>query len=151
MIIQKCKEKFRKIESDSEEIGAIYEELLSKCMEVGGILRLNAESPQDPNLLNIASSRLIGKKGVAEESAAVSLCLVRLSNLLAKVSDTFHLEFVGRAMIPILEIAKAISIVGTTITGIGIGIDLLVGGKVLHNLVKGNQCAKSYKVRYCHQ
>ena len=146
LIMQKCKEEFRKIESDTEEIGEIYEELHSKCMEVCKILRLSAESPQDPNLLNIESSELTGKKGTAGKTAAVSLRLVRFSNLLAKVIDTFHVEFVGRAMIPILEIAKAALIFGTAITGIGIGIDLLVGGKALYDLVKGNQCAESIKL-----
>ena len=148
LIIQKCNKECRKIKSDTEEIGATYEELHSKCMAVCEILRLSAESPQDPNQLNIESSELTGKnlKGIAGKTAAVSLRLVRLSNLLAKVIDTFHLEFVGRVMIPILEIAKAIFIIGTAITGIGIGIDLLVGGKALYDLVKGNQCAESIKL-----
>ena len=42
LIMQESNEELRKIESDSEEIGAIYEEFRCKCIEVCEILRLGA-------------------------------------------------------------------------------------------------------------
>ena len=141
LIIQKCKEESRNIESDTEEIGTIYKKLCSKCTEVCGVLGLTIPS-------FFESSKLIGNQSILNaavipgKAAEVSFRLVRFSNLLVKVSDTFHLKFVGRAMIPTLKITEAILRFGAAITGIGICIDLYVGGKVLYDLVKGKQCAE---------
>ena len=47
LIIQECNEELRKIESDTEEIGAIHEEICCKCIEACETLRLGAPSSQE--------------------------------------------------------------------------------------------------------
>ena len=141
LIMQECKEELRKIELDSKEIGMSYEKLLSKCREVCRIFGLSAESSLD--YTSVETSKPVGKQSILNaagtpfKTAQVGL---RSSNLLAKVIDSLHLEVVGEAMIPAL---KTFFKFGTAITGLGIGIDLVVGGIALHKLVKGTQCAES--------
>ena len=143
-IMKECKEELRKIELDSKEIGMSYEKLLSKFREVCRIFGLSAKSSL--GYMSVETSKPIGKQsilntaGIPFKTAEVGVRFVRLSNLLAKVSDSLHLEVVGEAMIPAL---KTFFKFGTAITGLGIGIDLVVGGIALHKLVKGTQCAES--------
>ena len=141
LIIQECNEELRKIESDTEEIGAIYEKFRCKCIEACEIHRSGAPSSQED-----LSFEPTGKKSITatpRRTAQVGLRVVRLFNLLAKVSNALHLEIVGEAIIPAI---KTVFKFGTAITGIGIGIDLAVGGKALYNIGKGKQCAESKKL-----
>ena len=54
-----------------------------------------------------------------------------------------HLKFLGKALIPAFKITEAVLGIGMALSGIGIALDLIVGGKALYDFVKGTECSES--------
>ena len=150
LIIRDCKKKVEKMKSDTEEIGKIYEEFCNKCIGVSMALEqfeLNVESLKelDPVIFKFAMIGWLNapKVAIAAGATAAGTHVVRSSSVAAHISNFVHIRFLGKAIFPALKLTQAILGIGMAITGVGIAFDLVVGGKALYDLVKGNRCSES--------
>ena len=147
LIIRKCKKELKNIESDTEKIGEVYEQFRKKCIVVCKTLEeheLSIENLKelDPIIFKFA---LIGLVNTPAKVAAVAGATAAGTHVAtaAHASHFVHLKFLGKALIPAFKITEAVLGIGMALSGIGIALDLIVGGKALYDLVKGTECSES--------
>ena len=147
LIIRKCKKELKNIESDTEEIGKAYEQFRKKCIVVCKTLEeleLSIENLKelDPIIFKFA---LIGWLNTPAKVAAVAGATAAGTHVAtaAHAGHFVHLKFLGKALIPAFKITEAVLGIGMALSGIGIALDLIVGGKALYDLVKGTECSES--------
>lgn len=61
----------------------------------------------------------------------------------SRASHLVHLRFLGKALIPAFKITEVVFGIGMALSGIGIALDLIVGGKAFYDFVKGTKCSES--------
>ena len=83
------------------------------------------------------------KVAIAAGATAAGAHVVRSSSVAAHIDNFVHIRFLGKAIVPALKLTQAILGIGMAITGVGIAFDLVVGGKALYDLTKGNRCSES--------
>ena len=147
LIIRKCKKELKNIESHTEKIGEVYEQFRKKCIVVCKTLEeheLSIENLKelDPIIFKFA---LIGLVNTPAKVAAVAGATAAGTHVAtaAHAGHFVHLKFLGKALIPAFKITEAVLGIGMALSGIGIALDLIVGGKALYDVVKGTECSES--------
>ena len=151
-VIRQCKTELRKIQSNTEEIGKLYEQLHSKCKGVCEALEefeLSIENLKEvePIIFKFAMIGWLNTPKLAAGTAvATGTHVVRSSNVAAHVGNCLELRFLGKTIVPALKLTQAVLGIGMAITGIGIAFDLVVGGKAIYDLVKEKECSESKNI-----
>ena len=149
LIIRRCKKELKNKESHTNEIGKVFEQFCNKCKVVCETLEeleLSIENLKelDPVIFKFA---LIGWLSTPKVAAAVGTSAAGAHvTTAAHASHFVHLRFLGKAIIPAFKVTEAVLGVGMAISGIGIVLDVIVGGKALYDVVKGTECSESKSI-----
>ena len=150
LIIRQCKKELKNVESHTKEIGDVYEQFRKKCIDVCKRLEeleLSIENLKvlDPIIFKFALIGWLNTPKVAAlagVTAGVTVAGTHIATT-AHAGHFVHLRFLGKALIPAFKITEAVLGIGMAISGIGIALDLIVGGKALYDLVQGTECSES--------
>ena len=149
LIIRQCKKQLKDIESHTKKIGDVYEQFREKCTVVCQTLeelQLSIENLKevDPIIFKFALIGGLNTPKVAVLAGATSAGTHVATTVHA--GHFVHLRFLGKALIPAFKITEAVLGIGMAISGIGIALDLIVGGKAMYDLVKGTECSESRSI-----
>ena len=149
LIIQQCKKALKDIESHTKKIGDVYEQFREKCTVVCKTLEeleLSIENLKevDPIIFKFALIGWLNTPKVAV-LAGVTAAGTHVATTV-HAGHFVHLRFLGKSLIPAFKITEAVLGIGMAISGIGIALDLIVGGKALYDLVKGTECSESRSI-----
>ena len=149
LIIRQCKKALKDIESHTKKIGDVYEQFREKCTVVCKTLEeleLSIENLKelDPIIFKLALIGWLNTPKVAVLAGATAAGTHVATTVHA--GHFVHLRFLGKALIPAFKITEAVLGIGMAISGIGIALDVIVGGKAMYDLVKGTKCSESRSI-----